>query len=293
MKATVLAAVIMLIVPPCAFAWQQHDLEMRTEMFNDNEGSHSFGFDEVFHWKDKESKIGLGATETLIHESGRSRVFSGGLLEGYQKVGVVDFTGKVKLIDWNGGVEAPATLGSSQALGKFRLEETVDHGTIDSVRAYDARIDYWSAGGSVDFTPVKDLTVTGGYWRRWSSDSNSRDLFVGRAAYSLTDNFLVQYRYRGMRNQTQVPEYYSPRTFDQHAIMAGYADSFFDRLSLKLWAGPVSQYDGFTTSYGALEDLKVSWKVDNHWLLSLQGEADQVGTGYQYIYSTLSITYGF
>ena len=293
MKPIALLALFTLALPACAQAWQQHDLEARTELFNDNDGTNSFSFDQVYHWKDKGSRIGLGATQTVITESGGSRVFEGGLLEGYHKLDKVDFTGKLKLLTWNGEFEAPLSLGSSQTLGAFRLEESVDHGTMDSVRAYDARIDYWSVGGSLDWSPRKDLTFTGGYWRRWSSDSNSRDQYVGRVSYSWSDNFLAQYQYRGIRNAERVPQYYSPLFFDQHALLLGYADSFFDTVRLKLLAGPVSQNDGFTTRIGALEDLRVTWRIDDHWMIALRAEANQVGSGYRYVYSTIGVTYDF
>ena len=293
MRLIALLPALMLIIPPCSYAWQQHDLEVRSEIFNDNDGTRSLSFDQVFHWKDKTTKIGLGATQTVIEESGGSRVFAGGLLEGYKKLDTVDFTGKLKLLDWNGEFKTPLTFGSSQTLGPFRLEESIDHGTIDSVKAYDASIDYWFAGGSLDWQLVKNFTITGGYWYRWSSDSNNRDLYVGRAVFSFTDNFHAQYRYRGIRNRERVPEYYSPQFFDQHALLVGYADSFFDRLRLKLWVGPVSQDDGFTTSIGALEDIRITWRIDDRWLLAARAEANQVGSGYQYVYSTIGITYDF
>ncbi|GFE58060.1 hypothetical protein [Geobacter sp. AOG1] len=293
MRLTALLTALVLTMPPSAYAFEQHDLEIRSEIFNDNDGTHSLGLDQVFHWKDKTTKVGVGATETVINESGGSRFFAGGLFEGYKKLENVDFTGQLKLIKWNDEVKTPLSLASSQTLGPFRLEESVDHGTIDSVKAYDARIDFWSVGGSLDWELVKNFTITGGYWRRWSSDDNSRDLFVGRAVYSFTDNFHAQYRYRAIRNSERVPEYYSPQHFDQHAILVGYADSFFDRLRLRIWAGPISQYDKYTTHIGALEDVRITWRIDDHWLIAGRAEANQVGSGYQYIYSTLGFTYDF
>ncbi len=293
MRPIALVTALILTTPPCAYAWQQHDVEVRSEIFNDNDGTHSLGFDQVFHWKDKTTKVGAGATQTVIDESGRGRVFAGGLVEGYKKLDNVDFTGQLKLLAWNGEFRTPVSLGSSQTVGPFHLEENIDHGTIDSVKAYDAQIDFWSAGGSLDWELVKNFTITGGYWHRWSSDDNSRDLYVGRAVYSFTDNFHAQYRYRGIRNNERVPEYYSPQHFDQHALLFGYADSFFDRLRLRIWAGPVSQYDGYTTHIGALEDLRVTWRIEDHWQIAARAEANQVGSGYQYIYSTIGITYDF
>lgn len=293
MRLILLLAALMLLTPPCSYAWQQHDLEVRSENFNDSDGTHSFVFDQAFHWKDKNAKIGFGATQTVIKESGASRFFAGGLLEGYKKLDNVDFTGKLKLLAWNDEFKTPLTLGSSQTLGPFRLEESIDYDTIDSVKAYDAKIDYWSAGGSLDWELVKNFTITCGYWHRWSSDNNSRELYVGRAIYSLTDNFHVQYRYRGIKNSERVQEYYSPKSFDQHALLFGYADSFFDKLRLKLWVGPVSQDDGFETNIGALENIRITWRFDDHWLIAAHAEANQVGSGYNYIYSTIGITYDF
>jgi len=292
MKLIKILPVLMLMIPSPSHAWQ-HDLEARSEIFNDNEATNSYTFDQVYHWKDKTTKLGLGATQTLITESGKSRLLEGGLLEGYQKLEHADFTGKLKLLSWNGRLETPLSLASSQTLGTLRLEENVDHGTIDSVKAYDARIDYWSAGGALDWNPLQKLTITGGYWHRWSSDNNDRDLYVGRATYSFTDNFLVQYSYRGIRNDRRVPQYFSPQLFDQHALLLGYADSYFDRLRVKLWVGPMTQDDGFTTSIGAREDLRITWRIDEHWSLAARAEANQVASGYRYLYSTLGISYDF
>lgn len=284
---------LLLITPPCVSAFQQNDVEIRSETFNDNDSTHSLMLDQIFHWKDKTTKVGVGATQTVINESGRSRFFAGGLIEGYKKLNNVDFTGQLKLLDWNGELKTPISLGSTQTVGPFRFEESINHGTIDSVKAYDAKIDYWSGGGSVDWELLKNFTITGGYWHRWSSDSNGRDLYIGRAVYSFTDNFHTQYRYRGIRNNEQVPEYYSPQRFEQHALLAGYADSFFDSFRLKLWIGPVSQYDGFTTRIGALEDVRIIWRINDNWLIAARAEANQVGSGYQYIYSNIGVTYDF
>jgi len=293
MKLIVLLLAFLLSISPCASAFQQHDLEVRAETFHDNDSTHSLVLDQVFHLKDKTTKVGLGATQTVINESGRSRFLAGGLMEGYKKLNNVDFTGQIKLLDWNGEFKTPVSLGSTQTIGPFRFEESIDHGTIDSLKAYDAKIDFWSIGGSIDWELLKKLTITGGYWHRWTSDSNRRNLFLGRAVYSFTDNFHTQYRYRGIRNDEKVPEYYSPRRFEQHALLAGYADSFFDSLRLKVWIGPVSQYDGFTTKMGALEDVRVTWRIDDNWLISARVEANQVGSGYQYIYSNVGVIYDF
>jgi hypothetical protein len=86
---------------------------------------------------------------------------------------------------------------------------------------------------------------------------------------SFSDNFYAQYRYRGIRNSESVAEYYSPRSFDQHALLAGYSDSYFDRLKLKLWIGPISQNDGQTVSIGVLEDIRITWRLNEHWLLGV------------------------
>jgi hypothetical protein len=288
----VMLATLLLILPPCVHAWQ-HDLEVRSELFNDSDGTHSLDLDQVFHWKNKTVKIGLGATQTIIQESGGSRTFAGGVLEGYKKLDNVDFTGQLKLLEWNGKFKSPLSLASSQTLGAFRLEENIDYGIINSLKAYDAGIDYWSAGGSLDWEAFRNVTLTGGYWRRWSSDNNHRELYVGRAVYSFSDNFHAQYRYRGIRNSERVAEYYSPRSFDQHALLAGYSDSYFDRLKLKLWIGPISQNDGQTVSIGVLEDIRITWRLNEHWLLAFRTEANQAGSGYRYIYSTLGISYDF
>lgn len=33
--------------------------------------------------------------------------------------------------------------------------------------------------------------------------------------------------------------------------------------------------------------------MDDHWLLAARAEANQVGSGYQYLYCTIGITYDF
>lgn len=68
MKITALLPLLLLIIPSSSYAWQ-HNLEVRSEFFNDNDGTHSMSFDQVFHWKDKTEKIGLGTTQTIIEES--------------------------------------------------------------------------------------------------------------------------------------------------------------------------------------------------------------------------------
>ncbi|HJV35444.1 hypothetical protein, partial [Geomonas sp.] len=205
----------------------------------------------------------------------------------------VDFTGQLKMLYWNRQFKTPLSLASSQTLGAFHLEEGVDYGTIDSVKAYDQKIDFWSVGGAVDWNALKQLTITGGYWHYWASDGNHRDKVVARASYSITDNFLLQYRYKGIWNAKQVPQYFSPEVFNQHAFLLGYADSFWDSVRVKLMAGPVWQDDGFQKSTGALEDVRVTWRFLELWSLTAHLEADQVGSGYQYLYSTLALTRDF
>lgn len=90
-----------------------------------------------------------------------------------------------------------------------------------------------------------------------------------------------------------MPQYFSPELFDQHALLLGYADSFFDKLRVKLWVGPMYQDDGFSSSIGVREDLRITWRMDDHWLLAARAEANQVGSGYQYLYCTIGITYDF
>lgn len=295
MKPMRIAALVLLIIPlmsACSYAWQ-HNIEARTEIFMDNDESRSYAFDQVFHFKDETSKFGLGATQTLIDETGRTRSYCGGLIEGYRKFGNIDVAGKMKLVNWDGRFRAPLSLDSSQSLGRFRFEENFEYGTIDSVKAFDAHIVFTSAGGTVDYSILDGLTITGGYWHRWSSDENSRSLYLGRLAQDFNDTFHVQYRYRGIRNKEKVPEYYSPETFDQHAVLFGYFDSFFDRIRLRIWAGPVFQDDGFESDIGMLEDVRVICKITDAWSLEGRIEADQVGSGYQYIYSALTASCDF
>lgn len=295
MKLLRIAALVLLIISlmsACSYAGQ-YDIEARTEIFVDNDESRSYTFDQVFHFKDETSKIGLGATQTLIDETGRTRSYCGGLIEGYKNFGAVDVAGKMKLVSWNGRFRAPLSLYSSQSLGRFRFEENFEYGTIDSVKAFDAHIDFTSAGGSVDYSILDALTITGGYWHRWSSDENSRSLYLGRLIYDFNDTCHVQYRYRCIRNKEKVPEYYSPETFDQHTVLFGYFDSFFDRIRLRAWVGPVFQDDGFESDIGMLEDVRVICKITEAWALEGRIEANQVGSGYQYIYSTLAVSYDF
>lgn len=295
MKLTRIAALVFFLIPVMAvssYAWQ-HDIEARTEIFVDNDESHSYAFDQVLHFKSDASKFGLGTTQTLIDETGRTRSFYGGLIEGYKKFGSIDVSGKLKLLKWDGKFRTPLSLVSSQTLGRFRFEENLEYGTIDSVKAFDAHIDFKSAGGAVDYSILDSLTITGGYWRRWSSDDNERSLYLGRVIYDINDTLHAQYRYRGVRNDERVPEYYSPETFDQHAMLFGYFGAFSGKLRLKIWAGPVFQDDGFESGFGALEDVRLVYKITDVWSLDGRVEANQVGSGYQYIYSTLSISYDF
>jgi len=295
MKPVWIAALALLLVSVSSvpsYAWQ-HDIEARTEIFVDNDESRSYAFDQVFHVKDGTTELGLGATQTLIDETGRSRSYYGALLEGYRKFGGVDVSGKLKLVNWDGRFRAPLSLASSQSLSRFRFEENFEYGTIDSVKAFDDHIDFKSAGGAVDYSLLDNLTITGGYWHRWSSDDNRRALYLGRLVYDITDTCHVQYRYRGTRNKERVLQYFSPEIFDQHALLFGYFDSFFGRLRLKIWAGPLFQDDGFESDFGALEDIRASYKMTDAWSLEGRIEANQVGSGYQYVYSTLSISYDF
>ena len=295
MKPTRIAALVLLLMPVMAvssYAWQR-DVEARTEIFVDNDGSHSYAFDQVLHFEGDDSKFGFGATQTLVDEAGKTRSFYGGLIEGYKKFGSIEVSGKLKILNWDEKFRTPLSLVSSQTLGRFRFEENLEYSTIDSVKAFDAHIDFKSAGGTVDYPILDSLTITGGYWWRWSSDDNERALYLGRIVYDINETLHAQYRYRGIRNEKRVPEYYSPEIFDQHVILFGIFGSFSGKLRLKIWAGPVYQDDGFDSEFGILEDVRLIYMITDMWSLHGRIEADQVGSGYQYIYSTLSISYDF
>lgn len=283
---------IMLLAVSVAHAWQ-HDLEVRSEVFSDNDGTHSFGFDELVHWKDDATRFGLGATQTFINDSEGNRDYVGGILEGYRRQGIADFTARLRLVDWNDEFKSPVSLASSQQLGRFRLEESVDYGFVDSVAAYDAEIDFWTVGGEIDVQALDNLTFNAGYWRRWTSDDNERDSYLGRAIFDFNDRFHLQYRYRGFRNDVTVTQYYSPRRFDQHALLVGYFDSFFDRLRVKLWVGPVVQNEGDGSDFGMLENAQAVWKISDTWSMNARIEANQVGSGYQYVYGAFAIDCNF
>lgn len=85
----------------------------------------------------------------------------------------------------------------------------------------------------------------------------------------------------------------STRFFEQHALVVGYADSFFDRLVLKLWVGTVCQNDGFEASIGVLGEIRITGRIDKQWLIAARVEANHVGSGYQYLYATISTIYDF
>lgn len=292
MNRSVLVCAFFILSVTSARAWQT-DVELRSEIFNDNDASHSLAIEEVAHYKNTSTRFGLGASQNFLHESGSSRKYYGGLLEGYHKEGQFDLSGQIRFIERNGKGEWPAKLAASQQIGRLRIEGDIEQAPLDSVKAFDARIDFLAAGLSADYSLSRALSLNAGYWYRWSSDNNERQLVVGRATYSYNDNFHLQYRYRGIRNQEQVSEYYSPENFDQHALLFGYFDSFIDRIRLKAWIGPVIQNDGFERSLGMFEDVSLFCRINDHWSLTARVEADQVGNGYEYIYSTLSAVYDF
>lgn len=292
MNRSVLIFTFLILSVTSAGAWQ-NGIEVRSEIFNDNDASHSLVLEEVAHRKNESTRFGLGASQTFLREDGDGRESYGGLAEAYHQQKNFDFSGQIKFLDREGKGVWPAKLAASQQLGRLRLEEGVEHAPIDSVKAFDAQIDFWDAGLSADYKLSPDLSLSAGYWHRWTSDNNERNLVIGRATYSYNDNFHLQYRFRGIRHQEQFREYFSPEDFTQHVLLFGYFGSFSNRIRLKAWIGPAFQDDGFESSLGLLEDVRIFYRVNDHWSLTARAEADQVGNGYEYIYSTLSVIYDF
>jgi hypothetical protein len=271
----------------------QNELELKSETFNDNDGSSSLVLDQLLHWKDKSLKIGLGATQTIIKDSDSQRSFNGGELEGYKTFGSLDFTGKIKLLRWNDTLKTPMNLASSQQFDHFRFEENFEFGTIDSIKGYDAHIDFKSIGGSIDYLPVKNFSVTGGYLIYHISDDNVRRQILLQCVYDLNDSSHFRYRFKDVHNKERVREYFSPEIFDQHALLFGYFKTFFDEIRFKFWTGPILQDDRYEKQFGVLEDIRAVWRINNMWEMNVRLEANQIRSGYRYVYSTMSVMYNF
>ncbi|MFA5031292.1 MAG: hypothetical protein WC495_06945 [Patescibacteria group bacterium] len=283
--------IIILILLFCTQILPADDLEIKTLLFNDDEYSQSINLYQIWHWGNAINKIGLGATQTFIIENDNNRSFYGGLVEFKTKSKNTELFGQVNFLRWNKKLKIPFNISFAQMIGKFRFEETLDYDTINSVKSYDAQLDFIAASFTLDYYIFKNLTLINSYWYRRVSDKNDAYRYLGRVILDFNKHYHLQYSYRNFRNDYKTINYFSPENFTQHILALGYYGVSKDKFKIKIWAGPIFQDDSYETSWGIIERIYSVWTIGEKWSLEGKIEANQIKSGYQYTQFLLSIIY--
>jgi len=113
-------------------------------------------------------------------------------------------------------------------------------------------------GFSVDYTPIKRLTIVGGYQHNIITDDNIRSFYLSRVIYALpNEKVFFDFRTKDMRGGEWSEYYFSPEKISQRQIGCGYNNSYFnDKCLLKLYLGTGLQTIDDQTMYLFNMDFK-------------------------------------
>jgi hypothetical protein len=114
-------------------------------------------------------------------------------------------------------------------------------------------------GLSVDYSPIKRLTITGGYQYNHITDGNKRSFFVSRFIWTLpNDKIYFDFRTRYMTGGEWSEYYFSPEKISQRQIGVGMNQSFLkDKSVIKLYVGTGLQTIDNQTMYLLSADFKI------------------------------------
>ena len=149
-------------------------------------------------------------------------------------------------------------------------------------------------GFSVDYSPVKTLTMVGGYQYNIISDGNRRPFYLTRIVWTLSnEKVYFDFRTKDMRGGEWSPYYFSPESISQKQIGFGINQSYLnDRGLFKLYIGTGLQTIDDQTMYLLSFDLKLI----NQILPRLRNEATfgiRNFNKYLYSFGDLKLKYTF
>ena len=130
-----------------------------------------------------------------------------------------------------------------------------------------------------DYKVSDKFTIVGGIFTQ-QIENNSKNGFLGKLVYNVTDNFIISVKSRVYATDHRTPEYFSPTSYQQHWFTATYVKSFNEDFVFKAIVGPgITEINGITSvtrtyDFKIIGVLSDSIKSDIH-------------------YNCLSATYGY
>jgi hypothetical protein len=118
-------------------------------------------------------------------------------------------------------------------------------------------------GLSIDYSPVKNLTLVGGYQYNYITDNNKRNFYLTRIIYTLpNEKIYFDFRTKYMRGGTWSEYYFSPESISQQQIGFGFNQDFLNsKSSLKGYLGGGIQKIDNQSMYLLVFDLKLKTKI--------------------------------
>ena len=149
-------------------------------------------------------------------------------------------------------------------------------------------------GLSLDYSPIKQLTLVGGLQYNYITDYNKRWFYLSRVVYTLkNEKVYFDFRTKNMMGGEWSPYYFSPEDISQKQIGFGLNETFLnEKFIFKSYIGGGIQTIDKESMYLLTTDFKVSTQL----LKKLKGEVSfGIRNFNKYIYSfgNLKLNYSF
>jgi hypothetical protein len=149
-------------------------------------------------------------------------------------------------------------------------------------------------GLSLDYSPIKQLTLVGGLQYNYITDYNKRWFYLSRVVYTLkNEKVYFDFRTKNMMGGEWSPYYFSPEDISQKQIGFGLNETFLnEKFIFKSYIGGGIQTIDKESMYLLTADFKVSTQL----LKKLKGEVSfGIRNFNKYIYSfgNLKLNYSF
>ena len=196
------------------------------------------------------------------------------------------------------GAQWSPVLGGTRLTHRFSPkvygEVSAERDYVDTVTAIENRWDLKSYSASLDYGPLGDWTLVGGYTFQDIGDGNDRDIYVARVIHDFPwwSPLVVEGRSRALRSDFNARGYFSPLELDEHLLQATFRRPVLDGdwfVSARLGAGVQRINSGDTEN---LFDMEVEWRgwFNDHWGLEANAScrntveffARGAGEGYRY-----------
>ena len=149
-------------------------------------------------------------------------------------------------------------------------------------------------GLSLDYSPIKQLTLVGGLQYNYITDYNKRWFYLSRVVYTLkNEKVYFDFRTKNMMGGEWSPYYFSPEDISQKQIGFGFNETFLnEKFIFKSYIGGGIQTIDKQSMYLLAGDFKVSTQL----MKRLKGE---IGFGirnfnkYIYSFGNLKLNYSF